>query len=121
MAWFDEAELQSTVDRWRDAADQLRRPLRIGDTFWVRGYSPSSAEGWADLRDVTIHARAMAKAGVALVARAAPVLPPRRADRPLSGSRRVHRGGLGRSGELGDQRRLRQAPLQPTPTRGRWR
>jgi hypothetical protein len=67
-AWFDEAELQVAVDRWRDAADQLRRPLRIGDTFWVRGYSPSSTEGWADLRDVTIHARAMAKAGIALVA-----------------------------------------------------
>jgi hypothetical protein len=67
-AWFDEADLQSTVDRWRDEADQLRRPLRIGDTFWVRGYSPSSSEDWADLRDVTIDARAMAKAGVARVA-----------------------------------------------------
>jgi hypothetical protein len=67
-AWFDEADLQSTVDRWRDAVGQLRRPLRIGDTFWIRGYRPSSTESWDDLRDITIHARSMAKAGVALVA-----------------------------------------------------
>lgn len=67
-AWFDESDLQATVDRLRGAADQLARPLRIGDSFWVRGYTASSTGDWEDLRDVTIHARAMARAGVALVA-----------------------------------------------------
>jgi hypothetical protein len=68
VSWFDRADLQATVDRLRSDADQLGRPLRIGDSFWVRGYSPSSLDAWDDLRDITIHARAMAKAAVAAVA-----------------------------------------------------
>ena len=67
-AWFDQADLQAAVDRLRRDADQLDRPLRIGDSFWVRGYSPDSLDAWEDLRDVTIYARAMAKAAVAVVA-----------------------------------------------------
>jgi hypothetical protein len=66
--WFDQADLQDTVDRLREAADQLSRPLRIGDTFWVRGYDETSVEAWQDLRDVTREARAMARVVVAAVA-----------------------------------------------------
>jgi hypothetical protein len=68
-AWFDIPELQATVDRMRSAGGaQLERPLRIGDTFWVRGYDAESSESWTDLRDVTAEARGMAKAAVAVVA-----------------------------------------------------
>jgi hypothetical protein len=67
-AWFDQADLQAAVDRLRRDADQLDRPLRIGDSFWIRGYSPASLDAWEDLRDITIYARAMAKAAVAVVA-----------------------------------------------------
>ena len=67
-AWFDQADLQAAVDRLRRDAGQLDRPLRIGDSFWIRGYSPASLDAWEDLRDITIYARAMAKAAVAVVA-----------------------------------------------------
>jgi hypothetical protein len=67
-AWFDEAEFLATVDGFRTEADQLRRPLRIGDTFWVRGYDESSPSEWQDLWDVTGQARGMAKLAVASVA-----------------------------------------------------
>jgi hypothetical protein len=66
--WFAQADLQATVDRLREAAGQLSRPLRIGDTFWVRGYDNSALEAWHDLRDVTREARAMARVVVAAVA-----------------------------------------------------
>ena len=66
--WFDQASLQATVDRLRAKAHQLVRPLRIGDTFWVRGYDESSVDEWRDLRDVTKQARAMARVVVAAVA-----------------------------------------------------
>ena len=67
-AWFDEAELLATVNGFRAAADQLRRPLRIGDTFWVRGYDESSPSEWQDLWDITRQARGMARLAVASVA-----------------------------------------------------
>jgi hypothetical protein len=67
-AWFDEAELLATVDEFRTATGQLRRPLRIGDTFWVRGYDESSPSEWQDLWDITKQARGMAKLAVASVA-----------------------------------------------------
>jgi hypothetical protein len=67
-AWFDEAELLATVDGFRAAARQLRRPLRIGDTFWVRGYNESAPSEWQDLWDITKQARGMAKLAVASVA-----------------------------------------------------
>jgi hypothetical protein len=66
--WFDAAELQAVVDGFRAATDQLSRPLRIGDTFWVRGYDASSLDAWRDLRDVTRQARGMARVVVAAVA-----------------------------------------------------
>jgi hypothetical protein len=66
--WFDAADLQATVDEFRAATDQLLRPLRIGDTFWVRGYQASSPAAWRDLRDVTRQARGMARVVVAAVA-----------------------------------------------------
>ena len=44
--WFDAADLQATVDEFRAATDQLLRPLRIGDTFWVqRTTNPVGATG----------------------------------------------------------------------------
>ena len=67
-SWFDQADLQATVDRLRSDAGQLVRPLRIGDSFWVRGYNPTSLDAWEMLRDITIQARGMAKAAVAVVA-----------------------------------------------------
>lgn len=67
-AWFDETELQAAVNQLRRDVDQLDRPLRIGDSFWVRGYSPASPDAWEDLRDITIYARAMAKGAAAVVA-----------------------------------------------------
>jgi hypothetical protein len=67
-AWFDEAELLATVNGFREAARQLRRPLRIGDTFWVRGYDESSPSEWHDLWDITRQARGMARLAVASVA-----------------------------------------------------
>jgi len=66
--WFDSANLQATVDRLREAANQLPRPLRIGDTFWVRGFDEASFDGWRHLRDVTREARRMARIVVAAVA-----------------------------------------------------
>ena len=65
--WFDQADLQATVDGFRQAADQLVRPLRIGDTFWVRGRI-QSLDQWEALRDITKEARAMVKVAVAVVA-----------------------------------------------------
>jgi hypothetical protein len=67
-AWFGEAELLATVDGFRAAAGQLRRPLRIGDTFWVRGYSESAPAEWQDVWDITRQARGMARLAVASVA-----------------------------------------------------
>ncbi len=67
-AWFGQAELQAVIDRFRGDAEQLTRPLRIGDSFWVRGYDPESVDEWEAVRDVTSQARAMAKAVVAVVA-----------------------------------------------------
>jgi hypothetical protein len=67
-AWFDEAEFLATVDEFRAAAGQLRRPLRIGDTFWVRGYDESSPSEWQDVWDITRQARGMARLAVASVA-----------------------------------------------------
>jgi hypothetical protein len=66
--WFDAAELQAVVDGFRAASNQLSRPLRIGDTFWVRGYDESSLAAWRDVRDVTRQARRMARVVVAAVA-----------------------------------------------------
>jgi hypothetical protein len=67
-AWFDEAELLATIDEFRAEAGQLRRPLRIGDTFWVRGYTETSPSEWQDVWDITRQARGMAKLAVASVA-----------------------------------------------------
>jgi hypothetical protein len=68
-SWFDLAELQARVDQLRAAnGDQLARPLRIGDSFWVRGYDPDSLARWMELRDITAEAREMAKTAVAVVA-----------------------------------------------------
>lgn len=65
-AWFDAGDLQSTIDRFRHRAGEMLRPLRIGDTFWVRGFSAELPSEWEDLRDVTLQARAMTKAAVAV-------------------------------------------------------
>ena len=67
-AWFDETDLLAAVNGFRAAGGQLRRPLRIGDTFWVRGYHESSPSEWQDLWDITGQARGMAKLAVASVA-----------------------------------------------------
>jgi hypothetical protein len=74
-AWFDAGDIQTTIDRFRRRAKEMLRPLRIGDTFWVRGFSAESPSEWEDLRDVTSQARAMTKAAVALAALGA-VQPP---------------------------------------------
>lgn len=67
-AWFGADELQRAVDRHRGIAGQLSRPLRIGDTFWVRGYDSFVPDNWEQLRDITGDARAMVKGAVAVVA-----------------------------------------------------
>jgi hypothetical protein len=54
------------VDRFRTAADQPARPLRIGDTFWIRRFS-DELEAWQALLDVTALARAAVKGAVATV------------------------------------------------------
>ncbi len=82
LAWFDAGELQDTVDQLRRRAGQIERPLRIGDTFWVRGFSPTSLDVWEDLRDITQQARAMTKAAVAVAVLGA-VQPPEQ-DRALT-------------------------------------
>jgi hypothetical protein len=74
-AWFDAGDIQTTIDRFRRRAKEMLRPLRIGDTFWVRGFSAESLSDWEDLRDITSQARAMTKAAVALAALGA-VQPP---------------------------------------------
>ena len=58
------ADLQQTVDGYRKASGQAERPLRIGDTFWIRGWSADPAK-WRGLVDVTAHARAAVKGAVA--------------------------------------------------------
>jgi hypothetical protein len=63
-AWFASADLQQTVDGYRKASGQAERPLRIGDTFWIRGWSEDPAK-WRGLVDVTAHARAAVKGAVA--------------------------------------------------------
>jgi hypothetical protein len=67
--WLDWGELQETVDGFRRGAGQVERPLRIGDTFWVRGYTNElqSPGAWEALLDVTAAARASAKVAVATV------------------------------------------------------
>jgi hypothetical protein len=67
-AWFDVDDLQTAVDRLRSQAGDMLRPLRIGDTFWVRGFSVESPSDWEALRDITSQARAMAKGAVAVAA-----------------------------------------------------
>jgi hypothetical protein len=74
-AWFDVGDIQATIDMFRQHANEMLRPLRIGDTFWVRGFSPESPSEWEDLRDITPQARSMTKAAVALAALGA-VQPP---------------------------------------------
>jgi hypothetical protein len=74
-AWFDAGDLQSTIDAFRDEAGEMLRPLRIGDTFWVRGFSAESPSEWEALRDITPQARTMTKAAVAVAALGA-VAPP---------------------------------------------
>lgn len=74
-AWFDANALQQAIDKFRQRTNEILRPLRIGDTFWVRGFSATSIERWRDLRDVTSHARAMTKLAAA-VAVLGPLRPP---------------------------------------------
>lgn len=67
-AWFDADDLQTAIDRLRSQAGDMLRPLRIGDTFWVQGFSAESPGDWEALRDITAQARAMAKVAVAVAA-----------------------------------------------------
>jgi hypothetical protein len=53
--------LQEAVDAQREAIGQLARPLRIGDTFLVRGYDAASPGAWTAVVDVTGEARFAAK------------------------------------------------------------
>lgn len=65
-AWFPSDDLQTRVDGYRRAnkPSQAERPLRIGDTFWLRGWS-ERVEDWKRLIDVTANARAAVKGAVA--------------------------------------------------------
>jgi hypothetical protein len=65
-AWFDAYALQRAIDKFRQRTKEILRPLRIGDTFWVRGFSATSIEKWKDLRDVTSQAREMTKLAAAI-------------------------------------------------------
>ncbi|WP_425005015.1 hypothetical protein [Mycolicibacterium sp. S3B2] len=79
-AWYVTEDLQKKVDQLRQKAvdvegdeEQQPRPLRIGDTFWVRSNGATENETsysedlktWVGLRDITPQARASAKAAVA--------------------------------------------------------
>jgi hypothetical protein len=65
-AWFDASALQHAVDKFRQRTREVLRPLRIGDTFWVRGFSATSLDNWKDSRDVTSQAREMTKLAAAV-------------------------------------------------------
>jgi hypothetical protein len=56
-----EAELGDVLDRRRRRSGELRRPLRIGDAFLVRGQVTTSPSEWPRVVDVTSFARAEAK------------------------------------------------------------
>ncbi len=55
--------LQASVDRDRAASGQLVRPVRSGDVFLVRGFSPSPTR-WSVVVDVTRSGRLAAKAAL---------------------------------------------------------
>jgi len=64
---FRSHRLVATVDHFRESAGQIKRPLRIADTFWVRG-DVTSLDGWTDVRDVTRAARQQARVAAATAA-----------------------------------------------------
>lgn len=80
-AWYVTEDLQERVDELRGGDIEVGerrdapefRPLRIGDTFWVRSNGATENETsysedlktWVGLRDITPQARASAKAAVA--------------------------------------------------------
>ena len=82
-SWFAEDKLQAALDKSRERAKQVTRPLRIGDTFWVRGWSRKTPGAWDDLLDITPAARQAAKA--ALAAAIGDYRPDRRTPRPHRG------------------------------------
>ena len=56
-----EAELDDELDRRRQRSGHLRRPIRISDTFLVRGPVTKSPAKWPETVDVTALARSHAK------------------------------------------------------------
>ena len=66
-----ETTLRRRIDRDRRRLSQLRRPLRPGDVFWVRGFAERPAD-WVRLIDVTRAGRFAAKAAIFATAAGAP-------------------------------------------------
>lgn len=64
--------LESAVGAHRDRQRQLHRPIRIGDAFWVRGYSADPSK-WETVIDITDAARRAAR--VAFLSAVAPPTP----------------------------------------------
>lgn len=59
--WFDNEDLQTALNRRREAHRQTARPPRIGDAFWVRDFHPNDCNSWGDAVDITLWARDAAK------------------------------------------------------------
>ena len=81
--------IQGVLDRLRRSKGQIERPLRVGDTFWVRGLS-GNPEGWKAAIDVTGAARQAAKTAL-LRAIAYPAIAGPRPEREPRSSRRRSR------------------------------
>jgi hypothetical protein len=66
---YERRRLQSELDRRRESEDQLPRPLRVGDVFFVRGFDEGDPTVWQRIVDITMAGRGAAKrAGLRAVA-----------------------------------------------------
>jgi hypothetical protein len=77
---FVPANLQTVVDRHRARRGQVRRPLRVGDAFLVRG-SARQPSRWTYALDVTHGARVAARLAVARAVTLPASVKPRRKGR----------------------------------------
>jgi hypothetical protein len=89
--------LQALIDRHRAQQGQVRRPIRVGDAFLVRG-DASRLGGWDYVLDITRGARAVARVALARAVTSPASVPERPRSRRGSGSE-IEEGTQGRRPE----------------------